>query len=223
MKLILDRGNGRSMTVGKIYPLLSKWTVIDALLAPFSDKLFEKVARKYAYRPRAWSFFAAVSAVMGSVLLVVACAGFAMVGKHLYLNTYGVKALGTVTSDTSDIRKDGKGREIQWDTIRYTFTTRQGATIKDEITRRTSELLSVPSANVITILYWERFPSINAPRGVRMDILETAGVAAMCGLGGLHIVCIARRMVRWRRRLSNPIATANATPSCGRSVAEELA
>jgi hypothetical protein len=86
-------------------------------------------------------------------------------GKHFYLESCGTDAVGTITGRSFRIEQ---GRiATPYETLTYEFTTSQGRTIKDKLDRPVHELSGIADGENVTVAYWERFPIINSPRGVR--------------------------------------------------------
>jgi hypothetical protein len=57
------------------------------------------------------------------------------------------------------------------------------------------------------VLYWDRFPSINEPRGVKSNFGELTFLAAVMLLGFVTYVCLTWRIIRWQRSLAASAAT----------------
>jgi hypothetical protein len=49
------------------------------------------------------------------------------------------------------------------------------------------------------IVYWERFPMVNSPRGVQLNV--AVFLAPLFLLAGIHCVLWSKRMIDWRRTL----------------------
>jgi hypothetical protein len=178
--------------VSKIYAFLSRWTKIDnAVLSPYSAAIFARMARKYAFTPRIWGVQAIAGIVIAVAMFVGACALFMVPVKQYGLDAYGIETVGTVT-DVS-FRHDSK---TEWETVIYEFTTLQGATIKAKLDRPVQELSGL--RNPFTVVYWERFPTVNSPRGVQPNG-GAMFLAPFFLLFGVHFACLSRRILYWRR------------------------
>jgi hypothetical protein len=178
--------------VSKIYAFLSRWTKIDAVvLSAYSAEIFARTARKYAFTPRIWGVQAIAGIVFAAVMFVSACALFMVAVKQYALDAYGIEAVGAVT-DVS-FRHEYKS---EWETLIYEFTTHQGATVKAKLSRPVLELSGL--RNPFTVVYWERFPTVNSPRGVQRNGGAIV-LAPVFLLAGVHFACLSRRMLYWSR------------------------
>jgi hypothetical protein len=189
---------------------LSMRTKLDfAILSPYRAAIFEKTAREYAFGPRVWRLQAIGGVVIAVLFFAGACAFTWVLAKPLYLDAYGIETTGTIT-DVS-FRTDNDRQKTSWETISYAFTTREGSAIKAKIDRPVRELSGLPDHGSINIAYWERFPLINTPRGVRPDtgavIILTPIFFILC----VHFACLSRRITNWRRRLLAEQSGASAT------------
>ena len=136
-----------------------------------------------------------------------ACALSTLIAKQLYLEAYGMEAVATVTNvsfTTTALRRP----HTQWKKIDYEFTTLEGTQIKGMLNWPTSEIPGLPGGKRLTVVCWERFPSINLPRGARAEVLGIATVALVFLLCVVQFGCLSRRFIIRRRGL---IATSSAS------------
>jgi hypothetical protein len=193
--------NESGRTVSKTYQFLSKWTKIDAILCIYSQRLFETMARKYDFGPRASIALGCLSGVMAAVFVICAVAISSRMGKQLYLETYGIAARANITVQSIHIDFDRRsGRHTQWRDIKYEFTTQDGQRIASHINRPVQELTSIPAhENSFTTAYWEWFPSVNLPQGFRFKAFELIALASLLAALALHFSVSAWRFFAWRR------------------------
>jgi hypothetical protein len=198
--------------VSGIYPFLSKWTRIDAaILSAYSQPVFERVARKHSFGPRAWMLQNISGMLIALVLLVGGLAMIAVAAKQSLLDAYGTRTPGIVKNVS--VRTDTYGHKIKRQTLDYAFTTGQGATIEARLERPAQELSGVLDHDHLVVVYWDRFPDINAPRGVRRGGLGLVFLGVFFMLCGVHFGCIVRRGIRWRRSLLAASASAGQNQS----------
>jgi hypothetical protein len=176
-----------------------------AILSAYSQAAFERVARKYAFGPTAWMFQNIGGLLLALVLLAGALGIIAVAARQSLLDSYGTRVTGVVKHRA--LRTNSFGQKIKWQTLDYKFTTEGGATIEARLDRPVRELSGVLDHDRLVVVYWNRFPDINAPRGVRRGggALIVLGVLFM--LGGVHCLCFVRRGIRWRRSLLSASAS----------------
>jgi hypothetical protein len=176
---------------------------IDDIVSVYNAAVFERVARKREYSQRGWLAQALLALAIAAILFAGALALFTVAAKQLYLEAYGLEVPAKVTNIAY---RTENYRKTRWETVAYEFTTVQGETITGKLDRPVSELSGLPDRNHFRIAYWERFPSINAPRGV-----QTNGGAIMLTplffLFGLHFALWSKRIFGWRRTLLQAKAT----------------
>jgi hypothetical protein len=183
-----------------IYPFLSKWTRIDgAILCAYSQPVFERVARKHDFGPRAWMFQNIAGILIAIMLLIGGLAIIGAAARQSLLDAYGSSAPGVVKHVS--FRTNSYGRKTKWQMLDYEFTTGQGASIKARLERPVQEWSGVVDHDRLVVVYWDRFPAINAPRGVRRGGGALVLLGALFMLCGVHFVCFVRRGIRWRRSL----------------------
>jgi hypothetical protein len=175
------------------------------VVSPYSAAIFARMARKYAFTPRIWGVQAIAGIVIAVAMFVGACALFMVPVKQYGLDAYGIETVGTVT-DVS-FRHDSK---TDWETVIYEFTTHQGATIKAKLDRPVQELSGL--RNPFTVVYWERFPTVNSPRGVQPNG-GAMFLAPFFLLFGVHFACLSRRILYWRRNgfVGSPVSSGEAS------------
>jgi hypothetical protein len=186
---------------GGVYAFLSKWTKIDHILGAYSQPIFEKLARRYYRGPVATGVAAIVSLVLALGMVTGAGALSAVVGKPFYLDAYGTEAAGTVT-DLSFHTNSYRHRQRR-ETIRYEFTTRDAAKIAARLDRPALELSGIPDQSHFTVLYWERFPSVNMPRGYRVQMGIILFLMPIFVLAALTFALLSWRLFRWRQNPSD--------------------
>lgn len=195
-----------------IYPFLSKWTRIDsAILCAYSQPVFERVARKYDFGPKVW-MLQSIGGMLIALLMWVGGIAFVTVSvKQSLLDAYGTSTPGVVKNVS--FRTESYGHKTKWQTLDYEFTTGQGATIEARLDRPVREWSGVLDHHHLVVVYWDRFPELNAPRGVHRGggALVLLGVLFM--LGGVHFLCFVRRGLRWRRSLLAASASAGQNQS----------
>lgn len=127
-----------------------------------------------------------------------------MAAKQHCLDAYGIETSGTVIDvsfrSLTDVsyRTYSPHNKSEWQTIIYEFTTRKGATIRAKLYRPVHELSGL--RDPFTVVYWERFPTVNSPRGAQRNPGAIV-LAPLFLLIGIHFACLSRRMVNWRRDL----------------------
>lgn len=183
--------------MGRAYDFLAKWTRIDELLAPYNAGIFEKIATGHG--PRLMT----VAAAAGVIML---CAGIAMTGgiavselQRVYLAARGVETQATVVDIVRDPPTWRGPSELA--TLRYTFETRSGEKVSDEIRRAPWEFAGLGRGSRMELLYAEQWPQINLPRpGFRNSGL----LAFMFFLGLAFCVHIILFLIRYRAWLKRP-------------------
>jgi hypothetical protein len=166
-------------------------------LAPYNAAAFERVARRYANGPASSRFYVIASVGLAIFMLLAACGIFAIAAKSLYLEANGVEAPGKII----DVSSHSDYRHTRWKKLHYEFTAGPGDVIKGELDRPVRELTNLPGGDRITVLYWVRFPNVNAPRGVESNVGINMVVAGILLLGGMSFISLAIRFVRRRNRL----------------------
>ena len=86
--------------MGKTYEFLSKWTKIDDVLSIYSQSSFEKVAKKYNFGSRGWFGVGCAGVITAAVFIICAAAMLWLLGMQLYLDTYGLDAQATITTQS---------------------------------------------------------------------------------------------------------------------------
>jgi hypothetical protein len=187
--------------LGQIYTFLSKWTKIDDLLCAYSQPVFEKVAARHKFGPRACGVIGTIACVAAMVFLLGTGAMGAVLVKQFYLEAYGIEAPATVMRQATHTTSDRRGNVTRWRTIEYEYNTREGTRIASKISRPVQELAGVPRGNRLTTRYWEPFATINLPRGAHADATGIGVVGLFALLIAAHMLLLARRFFRWRRHV----------------------
>jgi hypothetical protein len=175
----------------------------DKFAAAYSTAAFERTARRYFNGPKSARLGAVLGVVLAVMMLLGAGALFETAAKSLYLEACGVEAQGRMTG-VSFHTSFANHKYVEWKKIDYEFTTSSGETVTGQLDRPGYELANLPEAGRLTVRYWDRFPAINTPLGVKDDFSVITLVGAILLLGGLHFGCLSTRLLRWRRR---PVAT----------------
>jgi hypothetical protein len=181
--------------------------VMDRLLAPYNAAAFGRFARRYADGPRLSRFYGILNMALAIMMFVGACMFFAVAAKQHYLNAYGVEVRGKIL-DVS-FHTDSYGRHTRWKKLDYEFAASSGDVIKGRLDRPVHELTNLPEGDRFTVLYWDRFPNINSPRGMQSNVGINAFLAGILSLGWLHFGCLSRRLFRWRNDLIAAAARSN--------------
>lgn len=190
--------------MGKAYDFLSKWTRIDDVLSIYSQTIFERVVKKYNFGARGSLGIGCLSSVTAAVFVVCAAAMSGLLGKQLYLESYGIAAQATIVTQAAHTSADGGSRTARWRDIEYAFTTRDGQHILSNVSRPARELKGIPpDQNRLTVAYWERFPSVNLPDGFRFKALELTTLALFFAVCAMHFLVLAWRFFGWRRRIQS--------------------
>lgn len=170
----------------------------DRWSAPFNAAAFERLARRY-FPTRGWAlFYLVISASMAVLMILGACAVFALAAKSPYLDAYGIEAPAKILHVS--FHTDYYGR-IKWKKLDYEFKTTTGDVVEGQLDRPVYELKNFPDGDHFTVLYWEAFPSINAPRGAKSNAGIITFIAVVVLLGGVTYSCLARRMLPWWKSL----------------------
>ena len=183
--------------MGKVYGFLSRWTKIDELLAPYSARIFEKVATRYGRT------MMAVGAGVGIAMLIASIGATGVLATYglqrLYLVTHGVEAQATIVEIVTDPSSGRGPPSRQMTAMTYAFTARNGETVTGTIRREQWEFASITRRSKPPVLYAESWPQINIPRvGLRNSSL----LAFSLILGfvfSVHMLCFLRRYRTWRR------------------------
>ena len=183
-------------TIGRFF---SRVVEIDRLrvLVPYNAAAFDVFARRYADGPKSSRFYAMLSAVLAVLMLLGACAFLAMAAKSRYLDAWGIEVPGRILD--ASFHADRYRKQVEWKAMNYQFTTRSGAVVSGRVDRPVRELANLPDSDRFTVLYWDRFPGVNAPRGVESNARLYTALAAVLLLGSIHFSCLWRRMTRWHR------------------------
>ena len=167
------------------------------VLAPYNAAAFDAFARRYAGGPKSSRFYALLSAVLAVLMLLGACAFLAEAAKSRYLDDWGIEVPGKILDVSFHAYRYRK--QVEWKAIDYQFTTRSGAVVSGRVDRPVRELANLPDSDHFTVLYLDRFPGVNAPRGVESNAGIYAALAAILLLGSMHFSLLWRRMTRWHR------------------------
>jgi hypothetical protein len=168
----------------------------DRWAAPFNAAAFERLARRYFPSPGWARFYAIVGVSLAVIMFLGACVLLAFASKSLYLETYGIETPGRILHVS--FHTDGR---VKWKKMEYVFKTLAGDAIKGQLDRPISELKNVPDGDRFTMLYWDRLPSINTPRGANSNFGIMAFIAAVMLLTFVNYFCLTWRVLRWRKRL----------------------
>jgi hypothetical protein len=173
---------------------------LDRLLAPYSAAAFERVARGYFNGPKLSRFYAILSAALAVIMFSGACLLVATAVKSFYLDSYGVEAPGKIL-DVS-FHTDSDRQHTKWKKLHYEFAVAPGHFIRGRLDRPVRELAMLREGDQFTVLYWDRFPSINSPRGVQSNVGITAVLAGLLLFPCVHFALLSRRLVRWRKNFT---------------------
>jgi hypothetical protein len=195
--------------VNRFYALL-RIRIDSAILSSYSQPAFERVARKYSFGPKAWMLQNVSAMLLALVLLVGGLAIIAVAAKQSLLDAYGTSTPGTVKSVSFRTESYHK---TKWQTLDYEFTTGQGATIEARLDRPVREWSGVLDHNHLVVVYWDRFPELNAPRGVHRGGVALVLLGVFFMLCGVHFLCFVRRGLRWRQSLLAASASAGQNQS----------
>jgi hypothetical protein len=171
--------------------------VMDRFLAPYSAAAFGRFARRYADGPRSSLFYGIFCMVLAIMMCVGACMFFAVAAKSRYLDAYGLAVPGKIL----DVSFHTDSHHIKWKKLTYEFAAGSGNVIKGQLDRPVHELTGLPDGDRFTVLYWDRFPNINSPRGVQSNVGIEAVLGGILSLGCLHFAGLSRRLFRWRNDL----------------------
>jgi hypothetical protein len=172
---------------------------MDRLLAPYSAAAFGRFAHRYADGPRSSRFYGIFCMVLAIIMCVGACMFFAVAAKSRYLDVYGIEVPGKIL-DVS-FHTDSYGQHTKWKKLNYEFAVGSGDVIKGQLDRPVHELAGLPEGDRFVVLYWDRFPNINSPRGVQSNAGIDIVLAGILSLGFLHFAGLSRRLFRWRNDL----------------------
>jgi hypothetical protein len=170
----------------------------DNWAAPYNAAAFERLARRYFHSP-GWARFYTILGVSLTVFMFLGAGLFFAFGaKSRYLDAYGVETPGRIlhSSFHTDYRKN------KWKKLDYEFKTIAGDMVEGQLDRPVYELTNLPGGDRLTVLYWDWFPAINAPRGVKSNFGIMMFVAVILLLGGVNYTFLSRRMLRWRKSLA---------------------
>jgi hypothetical protein len=171
---------------------------LDRWAAPFNAAAFERLARRY-FPSLGWARFYAVVSVSLTVFMFLGAGLFVAFGaKSRYLDAYGVETPGRILHVS--FHTDYYGR-IKWKKLDYEFRTPAGDAAQGQLDRPVYELANLPEGDRFTVLYWDWFPSINTPRGVKSNFGIMTLIAVVLLLGGVNYTCLSWRVLRWRKSL----------------------
>jgi hypothetical protein len=185
----------------KIYAFLCKTNLV-VFFAAFDAAVFETWARKQGFKPRTWRWYARIGYIGAAVFFLLAGVVFFAAAKHFYLERYGTDAVGTVTGRSFYTYTERHGSKTPKETVTYEFAAPRGRTIKNSLDRPVRDLSRLPTGNRITVAYWERFPIINAPRGVHFDNQEAIVNGLLVLFMSWVFARLARSQLAWARSLS---------------------
>jgi hypothetical protein len=185
----------------KIYAFLCETNLV-AFFAAFDASVFEKWARKQGFKPRTWRLYALIGYTGAAVFLLLASVVLFAAAKHFYLERCGTDAVGTVTGRSFYTYTERRGSKTPKEILTYEFTTPQGRTVKNSLDLAVRDLSGLPAGNRITVAYWERFPIINAPRGVRWGNEEATVLGFLVLFMSWVFARLARLQTAWARSLS---------------------
>jgi hypothetical protein len=137
--------------------------------------------------------------VLAIFMCVGACTFFAVAAKSRYLDVYGIEVPGKILD--ASFHSNSYGQHTKWKKLNYEFAISSGDVIKGQLDRPVHELTHLPEGDRFAVLYWDRFPNINAPRGVQSNVGINAVLAGILSLGCLHFAGLSRRLFRWRKDL----------------------
>lgn len=178
------------------YEFFSKWTKLDELLAPYSDRSFERVFVRFG------GTMMKISAVLSVVLIVVALFGFGRlaveVAERSYLAHYGVAARGTIETVVPD-KPDYRGR-INWTTITYRFKAASGEQFTEQTRREFWSVKGIRRGQPIEVLYAADRPHLNLAKIDIGYVGYLQYMAVLCLAFITHLALYLRRYLGWRRR-----------------------
>ena len=168
---------------------------LDRYAAPYNAAAFERLARRY-FPSLGWARFYAVVSVSLTVFMFLGAGLFVAFGaKSRYLDAYGVER-GRYPPRLLPHRLL---RQNQRKKLDYEFKTPAGDAVQGQLDRPVYELTNLPDGDRFTVLYWDRFPSINTPRGVKSNFGIMTFIAAILLFGGVNYTFLSWRMLRWRK------------------------
>jgi hypothetical protein len=182
-------------------------TTVDRFLSFFSAAVFERLARKKGGSPTFWRVQAFMGFAIAAVFLMLAIVNFVTTAKHFYLESYGADAVGTITGRSFHVEH---GRQpTPYETLTYEFTTRQGRTIQGKLDRPVYEVSGIADREKVTVAYWERFPTINSPRGVRRAVGMMIVLGLFLVLASTGFARYSWRAIAWAASISTESAVIN--------------
>lgn len=185
----------------RTYLLLSRWTHLDELLAPYNDGIFAKVASRNGVT------LMRIAALVGMLMLVTTLALGGLVSswmmKQIILDRYGKEAGAVVTMVATDVTTS-RGSQTHWKTVEYEFQSDGGARVFGSVRNLASKLEHLTLRSRFVVAYAEAWPEINAPRSVRNDMAWLSLGLLGTILFGFHMICFLRRYCAWSGR---PAAT----------------
>jgi hypothetical protein len=183
---------------------LSKWTRIDELRAPYSARIFEKVATGHG---RTLMAVGAVAGVLFGSLAVAATTAVAVtLMERAYLAARGIETQATVVGIVFD--PPTRRGTSNWATLDYAFETPSGKKISDTIRREPWQFKGLARGRPVELLYAEQWPEVNLPR---VGFENSGYLAFNCFLGlafSLHVLLFLMRYWGWRKRMATPIHSA---------------
>jgi hypothetical protein len=193
--------SAKELTMGKAYEVLSKWTRIDELMAPYNARIFEKVATGHGRT------LMAVGAVAGVLFASFAVAATSTVAftlmQRAYLAARGIETQATVVSIVFDPPTRRGTSNLA--TLDYAFETHRGETISDTIRREPWQFKGLARGSRMELLYVEHWPEVNLPR---VGFENSGYLAFNCFLGlafSLHVLLFLMRYWGWRKRAASPM------------------
>lgn len=184
------------------YKFLSKWTRIDELLAPYSDRIFAKVAEGHG--PRMMGVAYGASFVMLAITLLGAAFLVTLASKQVALDVFGVTTTATIKTQSFDTTTDRRGDSTHWTTISYAFSAADGSVRDAQVrikrpAREPREPTGLSSGTLVSVIYWDRFPTVQSLVQVRENYFGLALGLIGFLLFGVHTICFRSRYISWRR------------------------
>jgi hypothetical protein len=181
---------------GAVYEFCSKWTKLDELLAPYSDRSFARVFT------RSGAMMMAIAAILSVVMTLVAAGGVVALAtagaQRIYLQHYGATASGVIESVVPD-KSNYRGR-VEQATVTYRFTTAQGEVITEQMRREIWSVKGLRRGQPVGVLYAEGHPQLNLAKPGFANSGYLLYMSFLCTAFAMHLALFLRRYFAWRRR-----------------------
>ena len=134
-------------------------------------------------------------ALLGAAFLVT------LASKQVALDVFGVTTTVTIETQSFDTTTGRRGDPTHWTTISYAFSAADGS-VRDaqiQIRRPARELTGLSSGTLVSVIYWDRFPTVQSLVQVRENYFGLALGLIGFLLFGVHTICFRSRYISWRR------------------------